>query len=264
MTDYLQKFSLKGKTVFVSGGAGLLGAESSVALAACGARVVILDIDRKKGKKFEEKIRSKGQAAHYEYFDVADLKGSKRHLDLLIGKYNRLDVWVNAAYPKTRDWASPLEGLKIDSVRKNVDMHLNSYAWLSRLAALTMKRLKTAGSVINFGSIYGVQANDFTIYEGTEIVSPMAYAMIKGGIVNVTRYLASYFGKFNIRLNTICPGGIFDGQNKNFVHNYERKVPLKRMGTPAEIASVVIFLASDASSYITGSTILVDGGWTIV
>jgi NAD(P)-dependent dehydrogenase (short-subunit alcohol dehydrogenase family) len=93
---------------------------------------------------------------------------------------------------------------------------------------------------------------------------PMAYAAIKGGIVNVTRNLASYFGKSGIRLNTICPGGVFDGQNKKFVKNYEQKVPLKRMANVEEIASVVLFLASDAASYMTGATVMVDGGWTIV
>jgi len=92
----------------------------------------------------------------------------------------------------------------------------------------------------------------------------MAYSIIKGGIVNFTRYLSSYFGKYNIRVNSICPGGIFDNQDPIFVENYEKKVPLNRMGKPEEIASVVLFLASDASSYITGATIMVDGGWTAI
>ena len=96
------------------------------------------------------------------------------------------------------------------------------------------------------------------------MTGPMAYSAIKGGIVNLTRYLASYFGPYGIRVNNVCPGGIFDNQDKKFVFNYQRKVPLGRMGRPEEIASVVLFLASDASSYVNGATIVSDGGWTIV
>ena len=126
------------------------------------------------------------------------------------------------------------------------------------------KEKEIKGSIINLGSIYGIQGNDFTIYEKTDITSPAAYSAIKGGIINFTRYLASYFGRDGIRVNSVCPGGIFDSQNKIFVKNYEHKVPLKRMGKPEDVASTVLFLASDASSYITGATIMVDGGWTIV
>src|SRR3990167_1820579 len=140
-------------------------------------------------------------------------------------------------------------------------MHLNAYSWISRKVCLIMKKQKS-GSLINFGSIYGVVGNDFTVYEGTPMGSAMAYSAIKGGITNLGRYLASYFGEYNVRVNTICPGGIFDNQNKIFVKNYSKKTPLKRMGNPSEIATAVLFLASDASSYITGTTLMVDGGWT--
>ena len=127
-----------------------------------------------------------------------------------------------------------------------------------------MEKKKIRGSIINLGSIYGIQANDFTIYEGTNMGASMEYAAIKGGIINGTRYLASFFGKYGIRVNTICPGGIFDYQNKIFVKNYNHKVPLRRMGNPEDVATSALFLLSDASSYITGVTLMVDGGWTIV
>ena len=153
----------------------------------------------------------------------------------------------------------------IKSFQKNVDRHLNSYVWSARAVALIMKKKKISGTIINFGSIYGVQANDFTVYDGTDMTSPMAYSAIKGGIVNVTRYLAAYFGPCGIRVNSLCPGGIASGQqNKKFKKNYEHKVPLKRLGIAEEMASAVVFLASSASSYITGTTLMVDGGWTII
>ena len=262
--NYQDKFSLEGKVAFVCGGTGLIGRETSKALAAAGATTVILDIDRKRGKQLAQEIKKFGYDAHYEYFDLTGLKKIEKSINRLVSKYKSLDVWVNLAYPRTKDWGNAVEALKVDSLRKNVDMHLNSYAWTSRAAALIMKKKKIKGSIINFGSIYGVVANDFTVYEGTSMTSPMAYAMIKAGIVNVTKYLASYFGKYDIRVNSICPGGIFDHQNKTFMRNFEKKVPLKRMGKPEEMAPAVVFLSSEASSYVTGSTLMVDGGWTVV
>lgn len=264
MINYLEKFSLKNKTVFVTGATGLIGKEISKSLASAGADTVMIDINSREGKKLEKEITESGYTAFFEYFDVTDLDNIEKNINQLKKKYKSIHVWVNAAYPRTSDWGAPVENLKIRTWRKNVDMHLNSYIWMSRYVAILMQKAKIKGSIINLGSIYGIQGNDFTVYKGTGITGPMAYSAIKGGIVNCTRYLASYFGKDGIRVNNICPGGIFDNQNKIFVKNYERKVPLRRMGKPEEIASVVLFLASDAALYITGATIMVDGGWTIV
>lgn len=254
MKNYLQKFSLQGKNVFVTGGSGLIGHEVTKALSDAGGKVVVLDI---------AKPKTKIKNAKFETFDVTNLAKINKNIDSLVNKYTRLDVWINAAYPRTQDWGSKVEDLSLESWQQNIDMHLNSYSWLSRKVCLVMKKQK-GGSLINFGSIYGVVGNDFTVYEGTNLTSPMGYAAIKGGIVNLGRYLASYFGKYNIRVNTICPGGVFDNQNKQFVTNYSKKTPLKRMATPEEVASATLFLASDAASYITGTTLMVDGGWTAI
>jgi len=105
---------------------------------------------------------------------------------------------------------------------------------------------------------------DFSVYKNTSMTSSIIYSAVKGGIVNLGRYLASYFGKYNIRVNTVCPGGVLDGQNEIFLKNYSNKTPLGRMASAEEVASTVLFLASDASSYITGATIMVDGGWTAI
>jgi len=255
--NYLDKFRLDRKVAFITGGVGLIGMEVTKALADAGAKVVVLDIDEKKAQKLE--------LAGYEFekFDVTDLDKIDQVIDVLKSKYNKIDVWVNAAYPRTSDWGSKVEDLSLKSWQNNVDMHLNSYAWISRKVCLIMSKQK-GGSLINFGSIYGVVGNNFNIYERTGINPPLAYSAVKGGIVNLDRYLASYFGKYNVRVNTICPGGIFDNQNESFVKNYSRNTPLKRMGQPEEIASATLFLASDASSYVTGITLMVDGGWTAI
>ena len=261
--DYLEKFSLRNKTAYVTGAAGLLGSEISCALATAGAETIMLDINESVGKSVEEELRAKGFKACYERFDITDLKNINSVCSELITKYDRMDVWVNCAYPRTNDWGDKVEMLFLESWQKNVDMHLNSTAWLNRTVAMIMKS-QGSGSIINMGSTYGVVGNDFTIYVDTEMTGPMAYSVIKGGIVNLTRYMASYFGPHNVRVNNVCPGGIFDHQDPIFVKNYSLRTPLGRMGKADEIASVVLFLASNAASYITGATIMVDGGWTAI
>ena len=120
------------------------------------------------------------------------------------------------------------------------------------------------GSIINIGSIYGVVGPDFNVYENTELTMPAAYSAIKGGVINFTRYLASYYGKDNIRVNCVSPGGIFNNQTTEFVKNYEYKVPMKRMGNPEDISPAVSFLLSDDSTYITGQNLTIDGGWIAI
>jgi NAD(P)-dependent dehydrogenase (short-subunit alcohol dehydrogenase family) len=119
--------------------------------------------------------------------------------------------------------------------------------------------------MVNIASIYGIVGNDFTVYENTGgLTSPAAYSAIKGGLINFSRYLASYFGKFGVRINCVSPGGIIDQQHPNFIQQYSAKVPLKRLGKPAEIAPGVSFLLSDDASYITGHNLVIDGGWTSI
>jgi NAD(P)-dependent dehydrogenase (short-subunit alcohol dehydrogenase family) len=261
--DYPKRFLILGKVAFVTGGLGLIGREVSRALASAGGRTIILDIDKERAEAEIDAILEWGYEAHFEYFDITDLDNIDAHVKQLKEKYGAIDIWVNSAYPRTADWGREVEGLTLDSWRKNVDMHLNGYSWVSRRVALLMKD-QGGGSIINIGSTYGVVGNDFTVYEGTEMTAPMAYAAIKGGIVNLTRYLAAYFGKYKVRVNTVCPGGIFNHQNPIFVKNFESRTPLKRMGEPDEIASAVLFLASESASYVTGATLMVDGGWTAI
>jgi NAD(P)-dependent dehydrogenase (short-subunit alcohol dehydrogenase family) len=120
------------------------------------------------------------------------------------------------------------------------------------------------GSLINMSSIYGLTGPDFTIYEGTQMTTPVAYSAIKGGINNMSRYLASYYGPYQVRVNTVSPGGIFDNQPQQFVENYNKKVPMRRMGSPKDIVAAVHYLLTDEASYVTGHNLVVDGGWTAI
>lgn len=262
MIDYKSKFCLTNKKIIVSGGAGLLGKEIVVALAQFGAQVVIAETDKRKGKLLAKDLTNAGFDVGYYYFDLSDIKNLKNSIKKLIKSNGQFDAWINCAYPRTKDWNTKVEEFRYDSWQKNVDMQLNSYALSSIYAAESMK--KKGGCIINFGSIYGVVGPDFNIYKKTKMTMPAPYSAIKAGIINFDRYLASYFGRYNIRVNTICPGGVFNKQDHKFVRNYSQKVPLKRMARPQEIVPTVVFLACDAASYVTGATIMVDGGWTAI
>ena len=263
MIDYPRRFRLDGKTAVVTGGLGLLGREMCRAFVQAGAKTVIIDIRKAAGRTLARELSAEGPGkAFYEGIDLTALERLDAAFTGLRRRHGYLDIVVNSAYPRTRDWPAKVEDIKLASWRRNVDMHLNSYSWISRQACLLMR--EKGGSLINLGSIYGVLGYDFTVHEGTKLTAPMAYAAIKGGVVNLSRYLASCFGPYQVRVNTVCPGGVFDSQDPRFVRNYSRKTPLRRMARPEDVAGTVLFLASDQASYITGATIMVDGGWSAI
>ncbi len=132
MIDYTTRFLITDKVAFVTGGIGLIGREISKALASAGGRTVMLDIDEKRAEFAINEILEAGYEAHFEYFDITDLSKIDAHVGQLKEKYGTIDIWVNSAYPRTDDWGNDVEGLTLDSWRKNVDMHLNGYAWVSR------------------------------------------------------------------------------------------------------------------------------------
>ena len=153
--------------------------------------------------------------------------------------------------------------INFQSWSKNIHMQLNSVFYITQKCCEIMSK-NLQGSVVNIASIYGVVGNDMSIYENTNITPPAAYSAIKGGLINFTKYLASYYGSKSIRVNCVSPGGVYDNQDKTFVKNYCKKVPLKRMAKADDISPSVSFLLSDESKYITGHNLIVDGGWTAI
>lgn len=243
---------LKNKISVVVGGEGLLGREFVKQIREHGGIAINADINQK------QDIQN-----HAFSCDITEEYSVKALIDAVIKEFGRIDGWINSAYPRTADWGTKIDTISFDSWRKNVDMHLNGYFMCSKLVIDAMLPNKK-GSLINIASIYGVVGPDFTVYEGTPMTMPVAYSAIKGGLINLGQYLASYYGKSGIRVNTISPGGIFDNQPETFVNNYNKKVPLQRLGTPADIAPAAVYLLSDAASYVTGHNLIVDGGWTSI
>jgi NAD(P)-dependent dehydrogenase (short-subunit alcohol dehydrogenase family) len=167
------------------------------------------------------------------------------------------------AYPRTDDYGRRFEYVEKDDLMANISLHLGGYYAMTKAVALRMVEQEHSGSIVNFSSIYGIQAPDFSVYDQTEMTSPVEYSIIKAGILNFTRYLASYLGQDEIRVNSVSPGGVFNDQDQRFIENYEREVPLGRMAEPHEISGAIVYLLSDAASYVTGHNLVVDGGWTI-
>jgi NAD(P)-dependent dehydrogenase (short-subunit alcohol dehydrogenase family) len=243
---------LKDKVIVVSGGSGLIGKPIVNHLRQNGAIVINAEINAESNEA-EGRIRC----------DITSEGSVTELVRFVMEKYRRIDGLVNNAYPRTKDWSVKFEDVPFDSWKQNVDMQLNSVFMICQKVLVHMKA-QQSGSIVNIGSTYGVVGNDFTIYEGFGGTSPAAYSAIKGGIINFTRYLASYYGKYNVRVNCVSPGGIIDNQNPSFIERYESKCPLKRMGRSEEIAPAITFLLSDEASYVTGHNLMVDGGWTAI
>ena len=250
---YREIFSCANKVAIVTGGSGLIGKEIVKGLHEFGAKVYIADIE-----KSEELI---GREIEHVHTDVTSEESVNKMITGVVRDAGRIDILVNSAYPRTKDWGLKFEHVTTSSWNINLNNHLGGYFLCCQKAAEQMKQ-QGGGTIINMASIYGVVAPDFSIYEGTEMTMPVAYSAIKGGIIALTRYIATYYAKYNVRANAVSPGGIFDNHEETFVRKYSDKTPLGRMGRPSEITGAVVFLASEASSYVTGQNLIVDGGWT--
>jgi NAD(P)-dependent dehydrogenase (short-subunit alcohol dehydrogenase family) len=243
--------SLLDKIIIVTGGSGLLGREIIKNLESKGAIAINADINV--FTDFEK---------HTTNVDITSEESISNAIKWVVDSYGKIDGLVNNAYPRTKDWGTKFEDITYESWQKNVDIQMNStFLFIQKIMP---ELLKTKGSIVNMTSIYGVVGNDLTIYENTSINTAAPYSAIKGGVINFTRYLASYYGRQGVRVNCVSPGGIFDNQHENFVANYEKKVPMGRMGNPDDIAPAVSFLLSEEAKYITGQNLIVDGGWTAI
>lgn len=256
-------FNLSGKIALVPGGTGLLGKEIVRALSKAGSKVYLGSRNELKAKSVIDTLRYEGLDIYPLVFDVSSLESVRGAVNDLSKKETKLDILVNAVRNRdaiyksventtTDDW---LDYIKVDLI--------GTFLCSQQFHKMLIK--SSSSSIINIASIYGINAVDTRIYEGTNLAkpTPITYAASKAAIINITKYLAVYWRKDNIRVNVITPGGIFNDQPREFVNAYSHNVPIGRMGMPGDVNGAVVFLASDEASYITGQNIVVDGGWTI-
>ena len=252
----MKNFKKKSTAIYIIGGLGLIGKEIVKKLLNKELKVVVLDM----------KVKINIGNLYYEKFDISKTNHQKKKLTQIFNIHGLPKILVNTSYPKTRDWKkNSFNNLNFKSYKKNIDLHLNSYIWTTKIFADIMRKFKVNGSIVNLASIYGFLGQDKSLYENINNISEnVTYPVIKGGIINSCRSMAAHYGKYNIRINTVSPGGVFDNQNKKFVKRYKKKTPLNRLASPLDVANAVAFLSSDDASYITGVNLVVDGGYSII
>lgn len=252
-------FDLSNRVYIVSGGAGLLGRAFVKACAEHQAKVVVADKDEEKGKKM---FKDNPQVV-FKKCDIAKQDNVKGLIEMTLSKFDKIDGLINSAYPKNKNYGRKFEDVAFEDFCENIEMHLGGYFLITKQVSKIMMK-QQYGNIVNIASIYGFSAPRFEIYQGANMTMPVEYAATEAGIINLTKYFASYLGKYNIRVNAISAGGVFDNQPESFVREYSKKVILgKRMAQADDLTGVLLFLLSDASKYITGQNIVADGGWSL-
>ena len=268
MTDI---FSLKNKTAIVTGALGLLGKKHCEALAQAGANVVVADINKDEAERFAKILGEKHIGLKVDVTSEDSLIAAR---DKILSVYGSIDVLVNNAAindmfenPGLAKELSAFENYPLDAFKKSLDVNVTGVFLASQVFGSIMAE-HGSGSIINIASTYGVVGPDQSIYRNEcgeqTFYKSAVYPVTKGAVVNFTRFLAAYWGHKGVRVNTLSPGGVENHQNEFFIQNYSAKTLLGRMAQPADYQGALIFLASEASAYMTGANLMVDGGWTAI
>lgn len=271
MTDGL--FSLRDRIAIVTGAVGLLGKHHCYALAEAGANVIAADLDEKQCAAFTGELMNKGLPRALGCgVDITQKPSVEALRDRVLKEFGRIDVLVNNAAindmfenPQAALELSKFENYPLELWQKSLDVNLTGTFVCSQVIGSVMAKAGK-GSIINIASTYGMVAPDQSLYtrpDGTQaFYKSAAYPTTKGAIIAFTRFLAAYWGRAGVRVNCLSPGGVENAQDEFFVHNYAARTPLGRMAAPTDYKGAIVFLASDASAYMTGANLVVDGGWT--
>jgi NAD(P)-dependent dehydrogenase (short-subunit alcohol dehydrogenase family) len=256
-------FRLDGKTLALTGAAGILGQGAVAAFHDAGARVCALD----RSAADLEKLGADSDRLLKLAMDVSDAASVRAAADRLHAHWGVADVLFNNAATKSENFFAPFEDFPLEDWNAVMAVNLTGAMLCAQAFGAPMAR-RGRGTIVNTLSIYGIVAPDQRIYEGSQyegraINTPAIYSASKAGLWGLTQYLASYWGGQGVRVNAITPGGVFSGQNETFVKNYSQRVPLGRMARREDIVNGMVFLACDASSYLNGHNLVVDGGWTV-
>lgn len=266
MTSIAKLMDIKGRRALVTGAAGGIGRVIAETLAELGADLILVDRpDASYGSLLEDIAIRHGVKVTPCECDLELQEDRNALIDSVSGKQGGLDILVNnAAFVGTtglQGWATSLENQSIETWRRALEVNLTAAFHLAKGMAPLLSK-SAGGSLINIASIYGLHAPDYSLYRDTEMGNPAAYAVSKGGLIQLTRWLATTLAP-NVRVNAISPGGVFRSQPDAFVRRYEARTPLGRMATENDFRGAIGFLASDMSSYVTGQILAVDGGWGI-
>jgi NAD(P)-dependent dehydrogenase (short-subunit alcohol dehydrogenase family) len=265
MRDLGALFDLHGRVAIVTGGAGNIGSAIADGLAELGASIAIVDLERKNCEDACTKIRTSRDVETLAIpVDLEDEMALRTIPSVALQTFGRADILVNcAALVGTTGldgWAVPLQDQSATSWRRALEVNLTAPFILAQLFADELAKSGN-GAIVNVLSIYGLTGPDERIYEGTQMGNPAAYGASKAGLLQLTRHLATTLAP-NVRCNAITPGGVARGQAAPFVERYVARTPLARMAIEEDFKGAAAFLASDASAYVTGTNLVVDGGWT--
>lgn len=272
MSNIFDKFRMQGQAAIVTGGAGLLGRQFSRTLAQAGAGVLVADLNRSAAVTIAESLNKDGYAALGTGVDVTDPVSVEDMVAAAINRFGRVDVLVCSAAmdPKfdadhqDSQGANAFETYPLDAWRQALEVNLTGM-FLCAQAAVKPMLAQNHGVIINICSTYGLVGPDQRIYERPgqpQQFKPVFYSVTKAGVLGLTRYLATYYAGKKIRANALTPGGVYNNHDEVFVQNYSYRAVMGRMADQDEMNGALLFLASDASSYMTGANLVVDGGWT--
>jgi len=270
MQSIPEVFSLKGKVGVVTGAAGLLGRYHCQALSEAGANVVAIDLCEQKCSQIARELaESTGVECIGIKGDVTDGDCLANIRTQILRKFDHIDILVNnaAINEKVEDCneLTKFENFPLSLWQKSINVNLTSVFLCSQIFGSDMARTR-CGSIINIASTYGIVAPDQSLYQKRNgeqsFYKSAAYSTTKGAVIAFTRYLAAYWGKNGVRVNALVPGGVENDQESDFIDHYSQRTPLGRMAQPWEYKSAIVFLAGNASSYMTGASLVVDGGWT--
>jgi 2-deoxy-D-gluconate 3-dehydrogenase len=272
MPSIMDKFSLAGRTALVTGGAGLLGRQFTRALGEAGAGVVVADLDLVQAQEQADALQAAGIEALAVEVDVTDPDSAAAMVSKAVDQFGRLDVIVNSAAldPKfdpdnlVSQSANAFETYPLESWKQAIDVNLTGM-FLACQAAARQMLAQEYGVIINICSTYGLVGPDQRLYErpeGPRQYKPVYYTVSKAGVLGLTKYLATYYAGKPIRVNALTPGGVYNQHDDTFLKAYSSRTVIGRMANPDEMSGAVVFLASEASSYMTGANLVVDGGWT--
>jgi len=265
-------FDVEGKVIAIIGAIGILGSQYVDYLSSKQAKVIIGDIDLARCETLADEMRNKYNVDCMPLYVNNFLEDTiSQFFTSIIKSYSRLDVVINNSQVKPENFYAPFEKYSKETIMKVLDGNLIGTILACR-EAIAFFIKQGYGNIINVSSIYGITGADQRIYEdtgnpyfpGAPFSSPVSYAVSKSGIIGLTKYLASYYREKNIRVNCLTPGGVYDNQDEGFLKNYSSHTLLGRMANMNEYNGAILFLASDASSYMTGANLIVDGGWTAI